>query len=98
MTSRYVAVAFALSGLFWFGSQVVACTPEQVIRPPGSSDTPMRVTLVIDGAAEAEDVAPSVIGSQVLVNGTRTVSVGVAPPTFQPERAGSLWIPKSGSI
>jgi putative ABC transport system permease protein len=37
---------------------------------------------------------PGVIGRRIDVNGGPRTIVGVAPPTFQPENAGSLWIPK----
>jgi hypothetical protein len=39
--------------------------------------------------------APTVIGSVVEVDGRALIIVGVAPPAFQPDRGGSLWIPKS---
>jgi hypothetical protein len=38
--------------------------------------------------------APNVIGSAVEVGGRSLIVVGVAPPTFQPDRGGVLWIPK----
>jgi hypothetical protein len=40
--------------------------------------------------------APGVIGSAVEIEGRSLVIVGVAPPTFQPDRGGALWIPKGG--
>ena len=39
--------------------------------------------------------APTVIGSKVVVDGRPRVIVGVAPPTFDPEGAGLIWIPKT---
>ena len=39
--------------------------------------------------------APTVIGSVVDIEGRSLVIVGVVPSTFQPDRAGSVWIPKS---
>jgi hypothetical protein len=38
---------------------------------------------------------PGVIGRRIAVDGRPRTVVGVAPPTFQPENAGSLWIPKT---
>jgi hypothetical protein len=40
--------------------------------------------------------APSVIGSAIEIDGRSLVIVGVAPPAFQPDRGGVLWIPKGG--
>jgi hypothetical protein len=40
--------------------------------------------------------APSTIGSAVEIEGRPTVIVGVAPPGFQPDRGGALWIAKGG--
>jgi hypothetical protein len=40
--------------------------------------------------------APGVIGSVVEIEGRSLVIIGVAPPTFLPDRGGSLWIPKRG--
>ena len=40
------------------------------------------------------DSAPAVVGTAVQVDGKPRVIVGVAPPRFEPDRAGSLWIPK----
>jgi MacB-like periplasmic core domain len=38
--------------------------------------------------------SPAVIGSKIVVDGRPHVIVGVAPPAFQPEGAGLIWIPK----
>jgi len=35
----------------------------------------------------------AIIGSTIDVDGQRRLIIGVAPPIFQPNRAGSLWIP-----
>ena len=41
---------------------------------------------------------PAVLGSQVLVDGKRTVIVGVATPRLQPAKPASLWIPRTGPM
>ena len=42
--------------------------------------------------------APAVIGSKIVVDGRSRVIVGVAPPTFDPEGAGMIWIPKTSNL
>ena len=37
---------------------------------------------------------PAAIGASLVVDGRQHVIVGVAPPAFQPEGAGLIWIPK----
>ena len=39
---------------------------------------------------------PSVIGSHVVVDGTRRTIVGVATPRLQPDKPASVFVPQAG--
>jgi hypothetical protein len=39
---------------------------------------------------------PSTIGRQIRISGRNMTIVGVAPPQFEPDPPGALWVPKVG--
>lgn len=39
--------------------------------------------------------SPTVIGTKIVVDGRPRTIVGITPPTFAPENAGSIWIAKT---
>jgi hypothetical protein len=63
-------------------------------EPDYSSDSQGTAVLSHTFWVERLGSAPGVIGSTISVDGRRRVIIGIGPPTFRPDRGGSVWIPK----
>jgi hypothetical protein len=92
-TEEAVAGA-AVTAQFFAAERVMALLGRSLVEPdflPGGAGV---AVLHHRYWTERFQSAPSVIGTTIVVDGRPCVIVGVAPPAFQPEGAGLLWIPK----